>query len=169
MDKESLLKLFNDHYQANDQLWRAVTALSDAQFAQPQNDGGPSLHTQIVRMVVNENLWVNYLWHGEVEFLQNSQLPTRAAIREEWDALEEEIHDFITELSPTELENRVEPVFLDLGASFELRDILLSVIQTAATSRAQIYLHLSRLGFPALIQDPFSFPVEQVVHGVAAR
>jgi uncharacterized damage-inducible protein DinB len=72
VDRDSLIRLFIDHYRANRRLWRAVMALSDEQFTQAPGDSGPSIRTQIVRMVANENLWVDYLWHGEVEFLQES-------------------------------------------------------------------------------------------------
>jgi uncharacterized damage-inducible protein DinB len=151
--KNSLIRLFDDHYRANRRLWRAVMALSDEQFTQAPDDGGPSIRTQIVRMVANENLWVDYLWHGEVEFLQESQIPTRASIRVEWDALEEEMCDFIDELSPAELERRVEPTFLHTGTSLTIGEILLQIINDAVESRAQLHLHLHRLGVPTLTEN----------------
>jgi uncharacterized damage-inducible protein DinB len=156
LDKSSLTRLFDHHYRANRRLWRAVMALSDEQFSQAPDDGNPSIQTQIVRMVANENLWVNYLWHGEVEFLQESQIPTRASIRVEWDALEEEMCDFVDELSPAELERRVEPTFLNAGASLKIGEILLQIINDAVESRAQLRLHLNRLGIPTLPESqPF--------------
>ena len=54
-EKESFARLFDYHYRANRRLWRAVMALSDEQFSQAR-DGHPSIQTQIVRMVANENL-----------------------------------------------------------------------------------------------------------------
>lgn len=146
MDKQSLTRLFHYHYWANRRLWRAVIALSEGQFTRPLSDGRPSIRDQVVQMVANENLWVNYLWHGEVEFLQVSQLPTRAAIRAEWDALQEEMLDFLDELSPAELESRVSPPFLDAGVSLTVCESLLQIIHQAAESRAQLRLHLGRLG-----------------------
>jgi uncharacterized damage-inducible protein DinB len=149
-DKPSLTRLFNHHYRANHRLWRTVITLTDEQFSQAPGDGNPSIQTQIVRMMANENLWVNYLWHGEVEFLQESQFPTRASIRVEWDALEEEMCDFIDELSPAELERRVEPTFLPTGASLKIWEILLQIINDAVECRAQLRQHLFRLGIPTL-------------------
>ena len=161
MDKQSLIRLFNYHYWANRPLWRSVMALSEKQFTQALSDGSPSIRTQIVRMVANENLWVNYLWHGEVEFLQESHIPTQASIRAEWDALEEEMRDFIDELSPAELESWVEPAFLNTGVSLRVWEILLQIINHATESRAQIRLHLDRLGSPAPAQDFIDFLIEQ--------
>lgn len=162
MDKQALIRLFNYHYWANDQLWRSVASLSDRQFTRPLNDGGPSIRTQIVSMVANENLWVNYLWHGEVEFLHESQLPTRASIREEWDALEEEMRDFIHELNPADLASRVEPAFLGTDVSFQVWEILLQVINHATDCRARVCLHMQRLGSAGFAQDFFSFLAGQV-------
>ena len=161
MDKQSLTRLFNYHYWANRRLWRSVTALSDKQFAQPLNDGSPSIRAQIVRMVANENLWVDYLWHGEVEFLQESDIPTRARIREEWDALEEEMRDFIDELTPAQLESQVEPPFLNTGAPLKVWEILLEIVNDATASRARLRLHLDRLGSPPVAHDFIDFLVER--------
>jgi uncharacterized damage-inducible protein DinB len=161
VDKEILIKLFNDHYRANHRLWRAVMALSHEQFSQAPGDGSPSVQTQVVRMVANENLWVNYLWHGEVEFLQESQIPTRASIRVEWDALEEEMRDFIDELSPAELERQVRPTFLNTDASLKVGEILLQIVNSAVECRAQLRLHLHRLGTPMLEHDFFDSVFEQ--------
>jgi len=161
MDKQSLTRLFNYHYWANRRLWDSVMALSEKQFTQALSDGSPPIRTQIVRMVAHENLWVNYLWHGEVEFLQESYLPTRACIRAEWDALEEEMRDFIDDLSPAELESQVEPPFLNAEVSLKMWEILLQIIHQATESRAQMCLHLHRLGSPAPAQDFIDFLVEQ--------
>jgi uncharacterized damage-inducible protein DinB len=155
VDKDSLTRLFSHHYRANHRLWPAVMALSDEQFTQASSNGDPSVQTQIVRMVANENLWVNYLWHGEVEFLQVSHIPTRSSIRLEWDALEEEICDFIDELSPAELERRVNPPFLNSGASLKVKEILLQIIYDAVESRARLRVPLRRMEIPTLTENQY--------------
>lgn len=165
VDKHSLTRLFQYHYWANHRLWRPVMALSDEQFAQAPGDGSPSVRSQIVRMVANENLWVNYLWHGEVEFLQESDLPTRASIRAEWNALEEEICDFIDELDSGDLERTVTPPFITPVASLTVADVLLHVIQFAIERRAEICLHLRRLDSSPPPQDYFDFLVAQSKRG----
>jgi uncharacterized damage-inducible protein DinB len=162
VDKESLTRLFDYHYWANRRLWRSVMALSDRQFTQPLNDGSPSIQAQLVRMVANENLWLNYLWHGEVEILQEVQIPTRTSLRVECDALEEEMYDFIDELSPADLECQIEPPFLNADISLKIWEILLQVINYAVECRAQLRLHLYRLGFPAPTQDFIDYLAEQV-------
>lgn len=157
MDKATFVRLFDYHYWANRQLWRSVMALNDKQFTQALCDGSPSIQAQIVRLVANENLWINYLWHGEVEFLEESQLPTRASIRVEWDALEEELCDFIDELTPAGLARLVNPPFLSTGLSLRVSEILLQIINYGIDCRAQLRLSLKRLGSPAPAQDYLDF------------
>lgn len=161
MDKPTLNRLYDYHYWANRRLWRSVLALTDQQFAQPLGDGQPSIRSQIVDMVANENLWVNYLWHGEVEFLQECHLPTRACIQKEWDALEEEIRDFIDELSPAELQRLIEPPFLNPRAALSVWEILLQVVNHATERRAQACFHLHSFGLPTPDHDFLGFLVEQ--------
>lgn len=161
MDKRSLQRLFDYHYWANRRLWRSVAPLSDEQFTQKLSDGTLSIRSQIVDMVSNENLWVNYLWHGEVEFLRDCHLPTRDHIRLEWDALEEEIRDFIDELSLADLERQVEPPFLDSGLSLSVWESLLQVVTHAAEGRARTCLHLQQFGSSRIALDYFDFLAEQ--------
>lgn len=161
MDKQSLQNLYTYHYWANRRLWHAIMALTDAQFTQRIGDGGPSIQAQVVGIVANENLWVNYLWHNEVEFLNESYLPTRACIRAEWDALEEEMRDFIDVLTPAELECHVNPAFLKLDAPLRVWEILLQIVNQAAEGRAQIGRRLGYFGLPALDHDFAAWAVEQ--------
>jgi uncharacterized damage-inducible protein DinB len=132
-------------------------ALSEQQFIHIPDDGTPSVQTQVVRMVANENLWVNYLWHDEVEFLQEAQFPTRASIQVEWNALEAEMHDFIDELSPAGLERAIIPPFLHTRAPLKVWEILLHIIHYGGQCRAQLRQHLQRLGSPAPDSDPIDF------------
>jgi uncharacterized damage-inducible protein DinB len=155
VDKDALTSLFRHHYQANHRLWPAVMALSDEQFTHVPGNGKPSIQTHIVRMVATENLWVNYLWHGEVEFLQVSHLPTRASIRLEWDALEEELCDFIDELSPADLERRVNPPFLNSGASLTVKAILLQIVHDAVESRARLRAQLRQMEISPLTKHQY--------------
>jgi uncharacterized damage-inducible protein DinB len=161
MKKQTLISLFNYHYWANRRLWLSVSALSDQQFSQLQSDGGPSIKTQVVHMVANENLWVNYLWHNEVEFLQESDFQTRSCIQHEWEALEEEILDFIDELTAATLEQLIEPDFLDEDQPMKVWQILLQIINQASDNRSQIRLCLDRLGSPLPTEDFSDFLVDQ--------
>ena len=157
MDKQSLIHLFDYHYWANERLWQSIAALSEEQYTGADGDGGPSVRALCVRMVATENLWINYLWHGGVEFLDETHLPTRALLREEWKALEEEIRDFLDELSPADLNRRVTPPFLKPEASLKVWEALLQVINHGTETRAQVRLRLDRIGTTTAVQDSLSF------------
>jgi uncharacterized damage-inducible protein DinB len=161
MDKQSLIRLLQYHYWANRQLWQSVMELGDKEFTQPLDNGSPSIKSLLIRMVADENLWINYLWHGEIEFLKDCYFPTRNCIRSEWDALEEEILDFLDDLNPAALENYVDAPFLNSGTSYKVWEILLRIIHQAAETRAQIGLHLERLGSPSPTEDFVDFFTEQ--------
>lgn len=163
--QQLLTRLFNDHYAANRRLWRSVMTLSDEQFTQMPGDGSASVQAQIVRMVANENLWINYLWHDEVEFLQVSHIPTRASIRLEWDALEEEIRDFIDELRPADLERQVSPPFLETGEALTVGESLLRLLTDAVERRTRLRLQLYRMDAGDDLQrETGTFPALTHIH-----
>jgi uncharacterized damage-inducible protein DinB len=147
MEKQALRDLFDIHYRENRRVWSRVTTLSDEQFTRELDSVTGSIRAQLVHMVAEENLWVNYLWHDGIEFLQEADFPSRPAIRYEWDELEEEILDFVDDLTPTELEREVAPDFLN-GTSVKIREVLLQLIDQASERRAQILAGLQRIDAP---------------------
>ncbi len=169
MERESLIKLFDYHYWANRQLWHSAIALTDWQFTRTLDDGSPSVQAQIINMVAYENLWVNYLWHGEIEFLHEAQLPTRASIRQEWDALEEEIRDFLDEQGPSELQRPFEPPFLPNPAPLKMWEVLIQIVHHAVGCRAQLCPQLARLGALPPGCDYFDYLAQQATPVLAAQ
>lgn len=145
-------KLFDYMYWANCQMWQCVVQIDESQRNTDLHYSLGSVQSQLVHMVSIENLWINYLWHGEVEFLDQQLLPTLTHIREEWDALEDEIRDYLTTLSDDDLEQIIEPKFFNLPP-LKLRDILLQIVNHATDHRAQILAGLHRLGGPTIAQD----------------
>ncbi len=119
-----------------------------------------SVHSQLVHMVTIENLWINYLWHGEVEFLPASSFPTLAQLREEWDALEEEMRDYLTTLTDADLEQEIEIDFLPVPI-LKLRDVLLQIINHATDHRTQILAGIHRLGGGTVLQDYLRYLAQQ--------
>ena len=93
MIKSLLSTHLNYHYWAHARVWECVELLPEAEYR--RMDTGGSVHHQLVTMMATENLWINYLWHGEVEYLTPDHFRTRQCIRAEWTALEEELRDFV--------------------------------------------------------------------------
>jgi len=144
-----LRHLFDEMYRANHQMWVCVLKLREEQLTTDLGYPIGSIHTQLVQMICNENLWVNFLWHGEVEYLREVNFPTLAQIRLEWDALEAEMRDYLSTLTPAVLEHQVELGCLNLPR-LTLREILLRVVNHATNYRTQILSGIHQLGSPMI-------------------
>lgn len=144
MKIEELSRLFDGMYRENRRMWEAVQSLRYEQLTQPLEGSSGSIRAQLVRMIRAENLWVNFLWHGEIEFLREDQYPTLALIRVEWDALEAEIRDYLSTLTSADLERTIKPPFLR-RAPIRIGDVLVQVVSDAANQRAHILTGLQKL------------------------
>ncbi len=157
MDKQLFTTLFDYHYWANRQVWSGVMTLTDEQFTRDLDNFIGSIRAQLVHTMAEENLWVNYLWHGEVEFLKEAQFPTRAAIRTEWEALEAEMRDFIDELMPAELTQEVTPGFLACSTGLKVWEILWHIINHATERRVLVSAGLRHLGISIAPHEFFDY------------
>lgn len=159
MGIQNLSRLFDYMYWANCQMWQCAISLDEQQLSTDLGYSIGSVRAQLVHMVSMDNLWINFLWHDEVEFLNGTYLPTLPKIREEWDALEEEIRDYLTTLTDEDLEQVVTPPFLNLP-SLKLGDILLQIINHATDHRAQILAGIHYLGGTTIEQDYTNYLVQ---------
>lgn len=146
---DELKRLFDEMYRANRQMWACVQELREDQLALDLGYLNGSIRFRLVQMICNENLWVNFLWHGEVEYLQEVNFPTLAQIRQEWDALEAEMRDYLSTLTPADLECTVELDSLNLP-QHSLSDILLWVVNQATRYRTQILSGIHQMCRPMI-------------------
>jgi uncharacterized damage-inducible protein DinB len=144
-----LKRLFDDMYRANHQMWQCILQFREDQLTINLGYLNGSVRTQLVQMICSENLWVNFLWHGEVEYLREAGFSTLAQVRLEWDALEAEMRDYLSTLTPADLEHLVELDFLNLP-TLTVSDILLRVINHATNYRTQILLDIQLLCSPMI-------------------
>ncbi len=139
-----LRSLFDAMYQENHQMWAYLLELHVDQLKINMEITNGSIHSLLVQMMCNENLWVNYLWHDEVEYLRVSEFPTLAKIRHEWDALEVEMKDYLSTLTVDDLGRVVDTCSLNLP-SVTLIEILTQVVNYAASCRTQILAGIHEL------------------------
>jgi len=151
MMKSLLTTQLNYHYWAHARVWACIESVSDEAYFKMSNNG--SIHDQLVRMMAAENLWINFLWHGEVEFLTLAQFPTKAALRGEWQALEEEMRDFVDMLGEDELQRVVTPPFWENRVRVQVWEALLQVFNHAVDSRARLLAALETVGAQTISQD----------------
>jgi len=145
-------QLFDYMYWANRQMWQCVAGMNTSQHRENLDYSIGSVYLQLVHIVSIENLWINYLWHGEVEFLNEVNLPTMGHIRVEWDALEEEFRDYLSTLTDDDLDTLIVAPFFNLPP-LTLRDILLQIVNHATDHRAQILAGVHKLGGATVPQD----------------
>jgi len=162
MTVQEMIRLFDYMYWANKQMWQCVLTLDEAQQKINLDYSIGSVHDQLVHLVSVENLWVNYLWHGEVEFIDGRMLNTLSQIRKEWDALEQEMRDYLSTLTDDDL-NQVITVKFATPSTVKLKDILLQILNHATDHRAQILAGINRLGGKTVEQDYFRYLAQPTV------
>jgi len=139
-----LQSLFDAMYRENHQMWVCLLELHADQLKIYMEIMNGSIHSLLVQMICNENLWVNYLWHDQVEYLRLSEFPTLAKIRHEWDSLEAEMRDYLSILTVDDLGRVVDTCSLNLP-SVTLIEILTQVVNYAASCRTQILAGIHEL------------------------
>ena len=152
MNVQDFARLFDYMYWANCQMLHCVGSLNETQVQTDLSYSIGSVQSQLAHMVSMDNLWINYLWHGEVEFLNKGYFKSLNDIYEEWQALEEETRDYLSTLTNDDLERTVTPAFLDLPP-MSLRDVLLQIINHATDHRAQVLAGIHHLGGATVEQD----------------
>lgn len=167
MMKSFLTTQLNYHYWAHARVWGCIETLTDNDFR--RQDANGSVYEQLVRMMAAENLWINFLWHGEVEFLTAEQFPTLAAIREEWSALEEETRDYVDMLREDELQQEVTPPFWEKRVRLTVGEALLHLFNSATDNRARLLTCLSIAGAQTTTQDFYEHvAAKHFIHPLAA-
>lgn len=162
MSIQDLTRLFDYMYWANCQMWDCVTSLDEQKQTADLGYSIGSVRAQLVHMVSMDNLWINFLWHSDVEFLSENYLPTLPKIREEWDALEDELRDYLSTLTDDDLEQTITPPFLNLPP-LKLGDILLQIVNHATDHRAQILAGIHHLGGRTVAQDYTHYLVQNPI------
>lgn len=162
MTVDDVIQLVDYMYWANCQMWDCVMTLDEGQRKTPLTYSIGSIHAQLAHMVSIDNLWINYLWHGEVEFLQTSYFKSIEQVRAEWDALESETRDYLSTLTDDDLIHEIKVDFLNLPP-IKLGDMLLQLINHATDHRAQILAGIHQFGGQTVEQDYMRYIAQQAV------
>jgi len=161
MDREAFVFLYDYLFWADRQVWACVEALSDDDFDQPLDYSVGSVREQVVHTMRVEHWWPMFLATGALEFMQDVDLSTRAAIRAAWDGVEAHVKAYVGGLTPAELARLVKPPFWDADeAAIPVWQALLQVANHSTDHRAQTLAGLHRLGAATVGQDILDF-----IHG----
>jgi len=163
MDTATIHMLFEYTRWAHRRVWSCAEQLSDEDYQRDMGYSWGSVHSQLVHIMAAEWLWLRRL-HGEspTSLPGAVEYPTRAALRQQWDALEGDMRTYLASLTDA-----------DLAAEFDSKStrgqarrsnvgaILLHVFNHGTDHRAQALAMIDRLGGETVGQDLLTYLVEQ--------
>jgi uncharacterized damage-inducible protein DinB len=153
---ETYFKLMCDYnYWAHRRVWDCVMQLDEAQFTRELGPDRTSVHAQMAHVVGAEWLWISRLRGLSPDrILTVDDLPTRAAIRARWDAVEADARAFVNELDDEALLAEIDYTTTRGSAQREVCQALLAHLFNHGTDhRAQVLGLIGQLGGPTVEQD----------------
>ncbi len=149
MDLQHLSTLYDYHYWELRRVWDdCVMQLSEAQFQQDSGYSHGSIHAEVVHVMAGEAWWLaRAKGESRREQFKIADFPDRASIRQQWDAVESDMREFIQQL---DTESLAAPVQYTTPAGDVIDNhvwaILLHVINHGTIHRAEIMAIAHRLG-----------------------
>jgi uncharacterized damage-inducible protein DinB len=104
----ALNELFSHNYWARDRQLRVCAALTGEQFLRPLGNSFPSVRDTLVHLLAVEWLWLER-WRGRSPrvLLAPEEFQTFADVRERWEAVEQEMRQYLATLSAGTLDQPV--------------------------------------------------------------
>lgn len=157
MTADLIRNYYEYHFTINRKIWDAcITQLSDAQFSQAVDYGVGSIHNQVVHMMSVDNAWFDdLLGVAFVAHMEPDDYPTRAVIRQAWDAVEQKMLDALATLDDDLM---AQPFPLSDG-QYSYGQMLLHVVNHGTDHRAQLLRMLNEHGIETFGQDYILLPM----------
>ena len=153
MNADAFRHFYNYHFAENHVVWKHVASLTFEQFTQPVAYSHGSVRDQIVHLIDAEQMWFSELRDVRpLELPSPSDVDDRDSIRAFWDAVEQDIRAYLTELRDDMLFTKPikEP---DEDQILIVWQVLLHVANHATDHRAQLLRVLHDLGVETKSQD----------------
>lgn len=161
MNVTAFRHFFEYHFTINRTIWNQITQLTPDQFAQEIAYAHGSVRNQLFHLIDVDDVWFSDLRGVEPgEELTPESLPDYAAIRARWDAVEQNMRDYLAGLQDEMLEKR--PLS---GEDKDLRlwQVLLHVVNHGTDHRAQLLRTLNDFGIKTPPQDYIFFVYDNLV------
>lgn len=156
-----LQQLYEYHYWANNRYLTVAQTLSTEQLHHQHGQGWGSVQGTLIHMMNAERLWL-HRWRGKPgelspPFYELSDLPTVAALRERWSAIEQEMRAFIAQQTVEALHQEITYTST-LGQSYclTLWQMAAHMPNHATHHRGELATMFTALGVP--------HPEEEIVH-----
>lgn len=154
MNAEYLLEMYRYNFWAHRRVWGCVEQLTEAQFDTPLDYSIGAIHNQVAHTMGVEYWWFNFLATGDVVFVAEGDLATRATIRAKWDEIEQRVLAYLATVTPAELQREVRPYFWgDARPPITVYEAIIQVAMHSQDHRAQTLAGLFRLGAPTVEID----------------
>jgi len=150
-------------YWAHRRVWGCVLQLDEVRFTQVMGPDQTSVHAQMAHVVSAEWVWISRLRGVSPDHtLTTADLPTRAAIRTRWDAVEADVRAFVAGLDDAALLAEVAYTTTKGAPQHEACHALLAHLFNHGTDhRAQVLSLIGQLGGPTVEQDMLFYLREQ--------
>lgn len=138
MNADSFRQLYDYHFHENRKIWDSyVTSLSQEQFILPADYSVGSVRDHIVHLTEVDNIWFSEL-RGRAEPVIPFMDPTddRAKIRQQWDAVEQMMREYLAGLRDETLFTK--PIILEEDQNLMVWQVLLHVVNHGTDHRAQL-------------------------------
>jgi uncharacterized damage-inducible protein DinB len=154
VNAEFFRDLYNYNFWARDRIWSCVEQLTDEQFDADVGYSHGTIRDQCVHVLAVEYWWFEFLRTGTLRFTDAENLDTRAAIRAEWEAVEQNVRAYAESVDDAELQRDVRPDFWDEERQpIKVWQAMLQVANHSTDHRAQVLAGIQRLGGPTVGQD----------------
>src|SRR5688572_16570991 len=100
--------LWNYNYWSHHKLWNCIQTISDEDFVKPVAYSIGSVHVQVVHIMWAEEAWYERLHNGIRPTFTAKDYPTRSSIYEKWDQIESQWRVYLSNLTETELNRKIE-------------------------------------------------------------
>ena len=162
MNADAFRHFYNYHFAENRKIWTEnIVSLSDEQFTRRVDYSYGSVREQIVHIMSCDETWFSPLRGLEVpEPLDPAQYADRQSIRSHWDAIEQNMRDYLGKLRDDMLFEKPFPEGED--KDLILWQVLLHVVNHGTDHRAQVLRMLHDLGVKTRYQDYIFYVYEHL-------
>lgn len=154
MNAAAFRHFYNYHFAENRKIWDAyISGLSPEQFTQAIGYSHGSVRDQVVHLMDVDDVWFSSLRGAEPsEPFPTASTDDRAAIRAQWDGVEQRMRDYLAALQDDMLSTKpIQEPEEDRG--LVLWQVLLHVVNHGTDHRAQLLRVLNDLGVKTKSQD----------------
>ena len=153
MNADTFRQLYEYHFSENRKLWDVyITPLSQDHFTLPAAYSVGSVRNHIVHLIEVDDIWFSQLkgmTEPEIPFIDDDD--DRVIIRQQWDAVENMMREYLASLHDEML--FAKPIILEEDSDLTVWQVLLHVVNHGTDHRAQLLRLLNDLGVRTGPQD----------------